>query len=279
MFAGKFFYCSISGTALSWLHLVNQLWTSYNIVSFCIHTGIEKKVSCMRGNSCAIYGIFISHVVVATLITLSIIINRKKIVHCLNSVYLLLKRKKPCYSQLPFAAFSILGFTASLSIRLILNANESITYPLFYYSYYMSYFSPIVLLNLVALLALAAENAFRQVNHEIDQLFAEPYQLNYTLNRICYLARTHSDIIDFTYNISSCFGFSLLLAIFDSFISFVLFLYLSIWTVIVEGMFTESFYPFVSALLEILTIVFKIVFICYRCQKSSEKVSCIQFCK
>ncbi|XP_046661168.1 uncharacterized protein LOC124354612 [Homalodisca vitripennis] len=243
------------------------------MLEFCVTTAIEYKVTCLRGNHCVIYGIFISHVVVGVLDTLSAIVKCKKSVRCFNTAYYLLNHPNPSVSRLPLATFTIIAFIALLGLRLVINQYfHAYPHPLFYYGYYFSYFVPIVSLNLVAVFALVAEKAYRQVNHDLKTMCDEKHQSLFNHNRLRYLAMKHDRITDFVDEISSCYGLDILLGMFDCFLQFVLFLYLAIWTLLVEGLFNSYhnwFIPYMSSFVEIFTIMFKIVYLCYRCQKTT----------
>lgn len=213
------------------------------------------------------------HVTVGLLNVLSAIINCRNSAKCLNSAYYLLNHKNPSYSRLPLATFSIFGFLLLVVIRLLLNSASHSQFPLFYYGYYLSYFAPIVMLNLVATLALVAENAYKQVNHDLGQLFKEDCKSKNVLLYIRNLAIAHNNITDFVDEISACFGLDIFLGMFDCFTQFVLFLYLTIWTLLVEGLFHNWLIPYLTTTVEIATIVFKIVYLCYRSQKTTRQVS------
>lgn len=230
----------------------------------------------MRGNHCIIYGVFITHITVGLLNTLSAIYSYKNSARCLNFVFKLLKNPSPAYPLLPMASFSIISFMGLLALRLVVNKQlqpPGQLFPLFYYGYYISYFVPIVVLNLVATLALAAERAYKHVNHQMESLFHAQYEPNDFLRHIQRLAISHNEITNLMDEISSRFGFSLLMVTIDCFVNFVLFLYLTIWNIFVEGIFKDSLAPYGTALLEIMTIVLKIVFLCYRCDRATYHVS------
>lgn len=271
---------STFGLFLSFLQLANHLWTGYYILEFCVRTAKDYNVTCMRGNHCVVYGVFIIHITVGLLNTLSAIFSYKNIAHCLNVIYKLLNNRSPVYLQLPLASFSIIGFIGLLALRLLVNKQlqpPGQLFPLFYYGYYISYFVPIVVLNLVATLALAAERAYKHVNYQMESLFHAQYEPNVFLRHIQKLAVSHNEITNLMDEISSQFGFSLLLVTIDCFMNFVLFLYLTIWNIFVEGIFKDSLAPYSTALVEIVTIVLKIVFLCYRCDRATYHVSTSNF--
>lgn len=271
----KPFTQSLTGIIISTCHLFLQLWVSYKVIYFCIKAAVEHKVTCLKGNHCTTFSIMISHALVGlSSVTTAIFFRNKQTIKCLNKLYQILDHKNPVYPRLPLASFAIYGFLLILIFRMIINeifyspADSGI-----YYFYTYAYFVPIVVQNFVAVLVLGGENAYRQINQGLKELLNERHNTEYFCSKIKRLTAEHNTVTDYVENISDCFGLDLLLCTLDNFIQLVLFLYMLLWNLLVEKVLQGSWPPWVIGICEVITIVSKTVYLCYRCSAVTKEVS------
>lgn len=217
----------------------------------------------------------ISHVLVGLISVFTALFYRyKNTINCLNTVHEILNSIKPNSSPLPSSSFAVYAFLMILLFRMLINHMiYGVSNHLMYYPYFISYFVPIVVQNIVAVLSLVAENTYKQINYELEMLIKGKYETRLYMSKIQKLATAHYKVTDYVNDISECFGVDLLFGMIDNFIQFVLFLYLTLWTLFAERFLSGSVWPYISGSCEIITISSKILYICYRCNQVITHVS------
>lgn len=217
----------------------------------------------------------ISHVLVGLISIFSALFYRyNKTINCLNTVHDILYTIKPKSTALPTSALAVYAFLMILLFRMLINHMiYGVSNHLMYYPYFISYFVPIVVQNIVAVLSLVAENAYKQINYELEMLIKGKYETRLYISKIKMLTSAHAKVTDYVNDISECFGVDMLFGMIDNFIQFVLFLYLTLWTLFAERFLSGSVWPYISGSCEIITISSKILYICYRCNQVVTHVS------
>lgn len=255
------------------LQILIESWTCYIVFKYLMESAMMRtEALCSQGNYCSAFGLLLSHTVIAILVVAIVPLRYKATIDCFNKAnYILYHRKHR--QNMSVTYFTMLPFTLSIITKMIIsNIGFYIREPELYYPYNFAYFGPIIIINIVAVLCSICRQAYQEINEELEELCTTPCGNGYLLQRIDYLMNDHWYVTDFVENISSCFSIDTLLIMVDIYVQLVLFLYVTLWSMFAQKIFSGYIWPHVAGLLEVGIITVKLVYLCYHCDRAVSQV-------
>lgn len=238
----------------------------------------RKKALCYSGTYCCMFGVLFSHTLFSFLIVFNVMFRFSDKIICFNQAYQLTsaylfssKSNKPNTSS--YIVYLFITFV--LFKVVITNIGFNFDQPFLYYSYCISYFGPLIIISIVATLSLVAEKVFESLIEDLDML--PQIDRKYYVQSIEEKMEIFMNLSKFVNNISQTFGLDIFLVTIDVYLQLVLFLYATIWSIFAQNTFPGSVWPRLSGLLEISIIIFKLVYLCYRCDAVSRKSKIVIF--
>lgn len=267
------FCASPVGIALSIGQFLMETWTCYVVIKYLLESAMMRtETLCSQGNYCSAFGLLLSHTVIAILVVAIVPLRFRATISCFNQAnYILFNRR--CKPYLSVTYFTMLPFAVSIMVKIIIsNIGFYIAEPELYYPYNLAYFGPITIINVVGVLCSISEQAFADINEELNQLCNDNVNRAYRMRRIRYLMDHHWYVTNFVENISHCFSIDILLVMIDIYVQLVLFLYVTLWSMFAQKIFSGWIWPHVAGILEVIIILVKLVYLCYRSDKAVSKV-------
>ncbi|XKL59379.1 hypothetical protein PGB90_000395 [Kerria lacca] len=257
------------GITFSVFQFIIESWTTYIVITYLLEAAmLRTEALCSQGNFCSAFGLLLSHTIIALLVVAIVPLRFKATIDCFNQVNYILYNQK-YKKSISVTYFTMLPFAICIMIKIIISKiGFSIREPELYYLYNVAYFGPIIIINVVAVLCLIAEEAYREINEELNNLCNEYTNSKYRNLRIKYLMNHHWYITDFVEKISKCFSVDILLVMIDIYIQLVLFLYVTLWSMFAQKIFSGFIWPHVAGLLEVIIILVKLIYLCYRCDRA-----------
>lgn len=254
--------------------LLAEIWTFYIVTKYLLESAMMRtEALCSQGNYCSAFGLLLSHTVIALLVIAIVPLRYKSTISCFNQANRILFNK-PNKRNVSITYFTLLPFTISIIVKIIIsNIGFYIKEPELYYPYNLAYFGPIIIINVIGVMCCICEQAFAQINQELEELCSNGINRRYRIDRIKHLMEEHWYTANFLENISNCFAIDLFLIMIDIYIQLVLFLYVTLWSMFAQKVFSGDIWPHAAGLLEVMIISLKLVYLCYRCDRAVSKVN------
>lgn len=267
------FQASTLGITFSVTQFMMESWTCYVVMKYLLESAMMRtEALCSQGNYCSAFGLLLSHTVIAILVILIVPLRYHATISCFNQAnYILFSRQtKPLLS---ITYITILPFAVSIMMKIVIsNIGFYISQPELYYPYNLAYFGPIIIINIVGVLCSISEQAYAEINKELQQLCQEGMNGAYRIHRIRYLMNHHWYVTNFVESISECFSIDLLLVMIDIYVQMVLFLYVTLWSMFAQKIFSGYIWSYAAGILEVIIITLKLVYLCYRCDRAVSEV-------
>lgn len=256
------------------MQFIIESWTFYVVIKYLLESAMMRtEALCSQGNYCSAFGLLLSHAVIALLVIVIVPLRYKSTIICFNQANQILFNRRT-KQNLSVTYYSLLPFTFSIIVKIIIsNIGFYIKEPELYYPYNLAYFGPIIIINVVGVLCCICEQEYDEINQEIKQLCSKDLNKKYKTEKLKLLMDEHWFTTNFLDNISKCFAVDLFLIMIDIYIQLVLFLYVTLWSMFAQKVFSGHIWPHAAGLLEVMIILVKLIYLCYRCDRAVAKVS------
>lgn len=125
----------------------------------------RQQLECSRDNYCCVFGMLLSHSVISPIIVSLVLVRLSRSVRVLNmTARLLLRRRYPRHT-LSVHTYAVVLFTLFIVFKLITTVlSIPQRYPDLYYPYFTAYMVPLVLINLISILCVVAQQSYEDIN-------------------------------------------------------------------------------------------------------------------
>lgn len=239
----------------------------------------RKKALCYSGTYCCMVSVLLSHTLFSFLIVFNVMFRLSDKIVCFNQAYELTSTYliSPESNKPNISSYIVYLFITFILFKVVItNIGFNFDQPFLYYSYCISYFGPLLIISIVTTLSLIAEKVFESLIKDLDNKLPQIDRMYY-VQSLDEKMEIFMSLNKFINNISQTFGLDIFLVTIDVYLELVLFLYATIWSIFAQNTFPGSIWPKLSGLLEISIIIFKLVYLCYRCDSVSRKSKIVIF--
>lgn len=160
------FHVSKSGLVFWAVQLALQTWTFVRMCFYLGKTLIQRRVlECSKDNYCSVFGMLLSHSVISPIVVSLVLFRLRRSVGILNMTANLLLRYRYPRRRVSLNMFAVVVFSFFIMFKLVTTVMSiPQNYPDLYYPYFTAYMCPIVLINVISIMCVVAQNSYEDIN-------------------------------------------------------------------------------------------------------------------